>query len=175
MEKKDIKRSKVKINNQDSSNGHIALSKSIAKTNEQPLAKGESVGSNPIPDAKRKQNIILDLCGGTGSWSEPFKKRGFRVIIVDIKTGYDIKNCYPTNDGEIILKGNDGILKIKCNKIYGILSAPPCPMFSFCRTNAKEKRDLDKAFYLVERCFGTLVPVEYFNLETGEIRRLENA
>jgi len=29
--------------------------------------------------------------------------------------------------------------------------------------------------YLVERCFGTLVPVEYYNFETGEIRRLEDA
>ena len=37
--------------NQDSSNGHTALPKSIAKANEQLLAKGESVGSSPTPDA----------------------------------------------------------------------------------------------------------------------------
>lgn len=29
--------------------------------------------------------------------------------------------------------------------------------------------------YLVERCFGTLKPIEYYNLETGEVRRFENA
>jgi len=98
------------------------------------------------------QNIILDLCGGTGSWSEPFRKLGFKVINIDLKTGYDIKNCYPTKEGDLIFKGDDGTLKIKCNKVYGILMAPPCQMFSFCRTNAKLKRDLDKAFYLVERC-----------------------
>jgi len=142
-----IKSQKVKNHSQNSSNGHIALPKSIAKANEQPLAKGESIGSNPISDA----NIILDLCGGTGSWGEPFKKAGFKVIIIDLKTGYDIKNCYPTKKG-IVLKNKDGFLEIPFRKICGVLSAPPCPMFSFCRTNAKEKRDLDKAFYLVERC-----------------------
>ena len=48
---------------QNSSNGQIALPKSIAKANEQPLAKGESVGSNPTSDAiiLLEKAILLDL------------------------------------------------------------------------------------------------------------------
>jgi len=55
--RKDLNSLTIRNNSQDSSNGHIALSKSIARTNEQPLAKGESVGSNPTPGA----NINIEI------------------------------------------------------------------------------------------------------------------
>jgi len=150
VKQKDIKSKNIKNNSQDSSNGHIALPKSIAKANEQPLAKGESVGLNPTSDA----NIILDLCGGTGSWSEPFKKKGFKVIVLDIKEGYDIKRAY--NQNNLIVFPNIDIEKktilIFKKDIYGILSAPPCTQFSFARTKAKEPRNLEEGMKIVEAC-----------------------
>lgn len=86
MKQKNIKTSKIKKNGQNSSNGHIALPKSIAKANEQPLAKGESIGSNPISDAiflekipkiiilKQREDVIAKFFRVDGSWENLTKK-----------------------------------------------------------------------------------------------------
>lgn len=78
--------------------------------------------------------IILDLCGGTGSWSKPYAENGYEVLNVEIKEGLDIKTYSPPE------------------KVYGILSAPPCTMFSFARTNAKKPRDLKEGMEVVQHC-----------------------
>lgn len=78
--------------------------------------------------------IILDLCGGTGAWSQPYADGG----------GYDARI----------------ITLPKCDlhaydppwHVYGILAAPPCTMFSLARTTAKTPRDLAEGMRLVERC-----------------------
>lgn len=59
-----------------------------------------------------KNKIILDLCGGTGSWSKPYSDVGYDVHVVDILLGNDVR-----------------LLKLPEN-VYGILSAPPCTHFS---------------------------------------------
>ena len=53
--------------------------------------------------------VILDLCGGTGSWSKPYKENGYDVKIIDIKDGGDVRLFEKPN-----------------YNIYGILAAPPC-------------------------------------------------
>ena len=53
--------------------------------------------------------IILDLCGGTGSWSRPYKEAGYDVRIIDMKTGHDVRLFEKPNA-----------------KIHGILAAPDC-------------------------------------------------
>ena len=55
---------------------------------------------------------ILDLCGGTGSWSKPYKEAGYRIILVDTLTGNDVRTFEPPQD------------------IQGILAAPPCTEFA---------------------------------------------
>ena len=70
--------------------------------------------------------IILDLCGGTGSWSRPYTEAGYTVEVVDILYGEYVENYIPPSG------------------VYGILAAPPCTMFSFCRTNAKMPRYLSE-------------------------------
>lgn len=67
-----------------------------------------------------KEKIILDLCGGTGSWSAPYKKAGYIITIIDIKSGFDVR----------LLEKMD---LYKHQKIYGILAAPPCTEFSFAK------------------------------------------
>jgi hypothetical protein len=57
--------------------------------------------------------IILDLCGGTGSWSKPYKDNGYDVRVVTL----------PENDVRT-WKGYKGL------EIHGILAAPPCDNFS---------------------------------------------
>ena len=77
--------------------------------------------------------IILDLCGGTGSWSKPYKNNGYDVRIITLP--------------------EHNVMDYVCtDKIYGILSAPPCTMFSFARTNAKNERDLIGAMDIVYKC-----------------------
>ena len=79
------------------------------------------------------KKIILDLCGGTGSWSAPYKEAGYEVINVTLPD-YDVRTFAPPQD------------------VYGILAAPPCTMFSFARTNAKKPRDLKEGMETIVAC-----------------------
>ncbi len=80
-----------------------------------------------------KDRIILDLCGGTGSWSKPYKDAGYDVRVITL----------PDND----------VLTYKPPKnVYGILAAPPCTMFSLARTRAKKPRDFGEGMETVEAC-----------------------
>jgi hypothetical protein len=60
--------------------------------------------------------VILDLCGGTGSWSAPYREAGHDVLIVDpVATGdgavpVDVRLWQPPR----------GL------RVHGILAAPPC-------------------------------------------------
>jgi len=54
--------------------------------------------------------IILDLCGGTGAWSKPYKEAGYDVILID-----------PLHD-----TGDVRTLEMFTWSVYGILAAPPC-------------------------------------------------
>lgn len=82
-----------------------------------------------------KNKIILDLCGGTGSWSKPYKEAGYEVILVDpAYGGEDVKTFKPPKN------------------VHGILAAPPCTMFSLARTRAKKPRDFREGMEIVEAC-----------------------
>jgi len=88
----------------------------------------------------RKSNedkIILDLCGGTGSWSRPYEE-----------AGYNVRN--------ITLPHRDVRTYIPPENVYGILAAPPCTMFSFVRTNAKKPRDLDGGMEIILACLNII-------------------
>lgn len=58
--------------------------------------------------------IILDLCGGTGSWSRPYKQSGYDVRLITLPD-YDVRTYIPSDN------------------VYGILAAPPCTEFSFAK------------------------------------------
>jgi hypothetical protein len=77
--------------------------------------------------------IILDLCGGTGSWSKPYKDAGYDVRVITLPDN-DVRTYEPPEN------------------VYGILAAPPCTMFSDARTNAKTPRDLVGGWEVVEVC-----------------------
>lgn len=79
------------------------------------------------------KKIIVDLCGGTGSWSKPYKDAGYDVRVITYPK-YDVRTYKPPKN------------------VYGILAAPPCTMFSLARTTAKEPRDFRKGMETVEAC-----------------------
>lgn len=84
--------------------------------------------------------IILDLCGGTGSWSKPYKDAGYDVRIITLPD-YDVTQW--ENYPEVIQPVTQG-------KIYGILSAPPCTEFSIAKGN--KPRDFISAMRVVRKC-----------------------
>ena len=59
--------------------------------------------------------IILDLCGGSGSWSKPWADAGYDVRIITLPE-HDVRDFHW--DGP---------------QVYGILAAPPCESFSNAR------------------------------------------
>jgi hypothetical protein len=85
--------------------------------------------------------IILDLCGGTGSWSKPYKDAGYDVRLITLPE-WDVR-------GFIIDSCPDGINPYK---IYGILAAPPCTQFSLARTTAKTPRNFHDGMDIVRAC-----------------------
>lgn len=70
--------------------------------------------------------IILDLCGGTGSWSRYYKAAGYDVRVITLPE-YDVLTYVPPDN------------------VYGILAAPPCTEFSIlnCKAEARNRKPQD--------------------------------
>ena len=90
--------------------------------------------------------IILDLCSGTGSWSKPYKDAGYDVRLITLPE-YNVLDFYAYTELRHLVE--DG-------KIYGILAAPPCTMFSLARTKANKPRDLLEGMQCVRACFNII-------------------
>ncbi len=76
--------------------------------------------------------IILDLCGGTGSWGKPYADAGYDVRLVTLPDN-DVRTYVPPKN------------------VYGIISAPPCTEFSIAK-NHKIVRDLGAGMDIVNAC-----------------------
>lgn len=98
---------------------------------------------------KNSDKIILDLCGGTGSWSKPYREAGYDVRVVTL----------PDNDVRFFNPPKN---------VYGILAAPPCTMFSFARTNAKTPRDLRVGMDIVRACLIRIWGIMEIQQATGK-------
>jgi len=84
------------------------------------------------PDNSGK--IILDLCGGTGSWSRPYKDAGYDVRLITLPD-YDVLTYEPPKN------------------VYGILAAPPCTEFSVLNCKAENReRNFDIGLSIVVPC-----------------------
>ncbi len=89
-----------------------------------------------------KDKIILDLCGGTGAWSKPYKEAGYDVRLITLPEN-DVRTYMPPNN------------------VYGIFAAPPCTMFSLARTRAKTPRDLKQGMEIVIACLNIIWECRY--------------
>ncbi len=82
--------------------------------------------------------IILDLCGGTGAWSKPYRDAGYDVRIITLPE-QDVRTYAPP----------------KTKNVYGILAAPPCTEFSFAKHfhgKGKYHYDFDAGMEIVTAC-----------------------
>ena len=77
-----------------------------------------------------EDKIILDLCGGTGSWSSPYRENNYDVRVIDPQEW--IEDDFGTGDVRLFKKPKE--------KIYGILAAPPCTHFSGSGARHWEKK-----------------------------------
>ena len=68
--------------------------------------------------------IILDLCGGTGSWSKPYKEAGYDVRLVTLPE-YDVCTYDPPDH------------------VHGVIAAPPCTHFSIACNRLWDEKDRD--------------------------------
>lgn len=108
--------------------------------------------------------IILDLCGGTGAWSRPYKEAGYDVRVITLPEFDITKTEY--EDREIIFVGKTRRSVIKMNDVYGILAAPPCTMFSFARTKANKPRDIREGMRCVRSCLEVIWSIQEIQQDT---------
>ncbi len=71
-----------------------------------------------------KSRIILDLCGGTGSWSAPYREAGYDVRLVTLPE-HDVRSYVPPEG------------------VHGVLAAPPCDHFSVSGAQYWPAKDAD--------------------------------
>lgn len=113
--------------------------------------------------------IILDLCGGTGSWARPYKEAGYKVITITLPK-YDIRFT-KISDEHITFQKDEPlgpVHVVRKDAIYGVLAAPPCTMFSFARTNAKTPRDLREGMECVRACLEIIWSIKEIQQTTGK-------
>lgn len=119
------------------------------------------------------KKIILDLCGGTGSWSKPYAEAGFDVRVVTLPD-YDVSKV---DFGNLWLTfpGEDGSeMRINYEDVYGIFAAPPCTMFSRARTTAKTPRDFRNAMGTVQACLKVIWEIQIRSQFTLKFWAMEN-
>lgn len=90
--------------------------------------------------------IILDLCGGTGAWSDPYKEKGYDVRVITLPD-YNVCSYHPPKN------------------VYGVLASPPCTQFSIARNDktAKKPRDLQKGMKIINACLRIIHECLYDN------------
>jgi len=72
-----------------------------------------------------KNKIILDLCGGTGAWSKPYKDADYDVRLVTLPE-QDVRYYKPPP------------------RVYGVLAAPPCTDFAVSGVRWWASKDREK-------------------------------
>ena len=78
--------------------------------------------------------IILDLCGGTGSWSKPYADAGYDVRLVTMPE-HDVRLWEYTES------------------VYGILAAPPCTVFAASGARwERTEQEMLEALSVVDAC-----------------------
>jgi hypothetical protein len=89
-----------------------------------------AAGTGSAPAAAVPRRRILDLCGGSGAWSAPYRAAGYDVEVVTLPAG-DVRAYVPSGD------------------VWGVLAAPPCNEFSILK---RAKRDFSRGLETVCAC-----------------------
>lgn len=83
---------------------------------------------------ENKDKVILDLCGGSGSWGRFYKDAGYDVRLITLPE-YDVLTYQPPEN------------------VHGILAAPPCTEFSVLNCVAEARaRKPEEGMRIVGAC-----------------------
>jgi len=89
--------------------------------------------------------IILDLCAGSGVWSQPYVDAGYRVIRVTLPTDVRDWTEYMAPDGTPL-------------NVHGILAAPPCTKFANSGARwTRTREEMLEALSIVDACLRIIV------------------
>lgn len=89
------------------------------------------------------EKIILDLCSGTGAWSDLYAQAGYNRKNFDLSKGIDVR-----------------LLHKQEWSIWGILAAPPCTEFSFAKHfhgKGNYKHNFKEGLSIVDACLRAVV------------------
>ncbi len=86
---------------------------------------------NTRPGARAAKRVILDLCSGSGAWSQPYLDAGYDVRRVTLPDS-DVRTFNPPA------------------RVHGVLCAPPCTEFSVAKNG--HARDLIAGMDCVNAC-----------------------
>lgn len=86
-----------------------------------------------------RRRAILDLCGGTGSWSQPYREMGYEVYVVDKDPVLRPQFWFSVE--QFILHLRRGTVFLP--PILGILAAPPCTHFTVASSRFWPRYDED--------------------------------
>ena len=98
-------------------------------------------------DKSNKDKIVLDLCGGTGAWSKPYKDAGYEVRLITLPL-YDVR-LYAWQP--------------EWGKVWGVLAAPPCTEFSLAKHfhgKGKYKHNFLEGLEIVSACMRIILSVK---------------
>lgn len=110
----------------------------------------EMIEGKMFPETGNKDKIVLDLCGGSGAFSFPYRENGYTVRIVDIANGHDVR-----------------LMKYFKDKVFLILACPPCTEFSNLKNWRNRRRDILEGLSVVDACMRIILLVnpKYWVLE----------
>ena len=92
------------------------------------------------------KRIILDLCAGTGGWSQPYVDAGYDVRRYDLLHG----------TGECLK--DIRLLEYPTFPVHGILAAPPCTVFAASGNRwPRSERDMADGLSVVDACLRLVV------------------
>jgi hypothetical protein len=121
------------------------------------------------------KKIILDLCGGTGAWSDPYVKAGYDVRLITLPK-WDAR-LFPSKPSKKLRFSRHFETIEKYPKPYGILCAPVCTFLA--GSGAKHPRSDEQileSLSLVDACIRiiyALNPYGFWALENpvGKLRK----
>lgn len=102
-----------------------------------PFAYVDNAAPAPRYGIARAAPIVLDLCAGTGAWSDPYRLAGYDVRRVTLP------------DGDV------HVLPVPSERVHGILCAPPCTEFSLAKNG--RTRDIRAGLETVSACLRLVV------------------
>lgn len=96
----------------------------------------ETLKKRDTTHASNADKIILDLCGGSGSWSKPYADAGYDVRLITLPE-HDVRTYEPPEN------------------VHGILAAPPCTEFSIAKSHHLD-RDFESGMEVVNACLAII-------------------